>query len=201
MAGASRCAVARRVHTKCSSACSPALACPRPRVVPQGGTPGGCAPPTPTHSCLPLPPYTTLPPPCCLLLSPRRARTTRRVCPSISHPLVPPPLPPAASEDHEKGVLTRLKQQCGAQFTSKVGRRLPGQGGVGSAGLTRGTALAPAQLVCPSLAACFCACGAVSCIRQHLTTCFPSLCRCLWADGGHGERPAAGQGAREGVRG
>ena len=30
----------------------------------------------------------------------------------------------SASEDHEKGVLTRLKQQCGAQFTSKVwGRR------------------------------------------------------------------------------
>jgi hypothetical protein len=39
------------------------------------------------------------------------------------------PFPPAASEDHEKGVLTRLKQQCGAQFTSKVrcpaGLRLP----------------------------------------------------------------------------
>lgn len=31
-----------------------------------------------------------------------------------------PPTHPAASEDHEKGVLTRLKQQCGAQFTSKV---------------------------------------------------------------------------------
>ncbi|KAI3437587.1 hypothetical protein D9Q98_000040 [Chlorella vulgaris] len=26
----------------------------------------------------------------------------------------------SASEDHEKGVLTRLKQQCGAQFTSKM---------------------------------------------------------------------------------
>ena len=26
----------------------------------------------------------------------------------------------SASEDHEKAVLGRLKQQCGAQFTSKV---------------------------------------------------------------------------------
>ena len=27
----------------------------------------------------------------------------------------------SASDDHERAVLTRLKQQCGAQFTSKVG--------------------------------------------------------------------------------
>ena len=26
----------------------------------------------------------------------------------------------SASDDHERAVLTRLKQQCGAQFTSKV---------------------------------------------------------------------------------
>ena len=30
----------------------------------------------------------------------------------------------SASDDHERAVLTRLKQQCGAQFTSKVGPRL-----------------------------------------------------------------------------
>lgn len=40
--------------------------------------------------------------------------------------LSPPPLPfrllhgTSASDDHEKAVLTRLKQQCGAQFTSKM---------------------------------------------------------------------------------
>ena len=28
----------------------------------------------------------------------------------------------SASDDHERAVLTRLKQQCGAQFTSKVGQ-------------------------------------------------------------------------------
>ena len=28
----------------------------------------------------------------------------------------------SASDDHERAVLTRLKQQCGAQFTSKVRR-------------------------------------------------------------------------------
>ena len=37
----------------------------------------------------------------------------------------------SASEDHEKSVLTRLKQQCGAQFTSKVGA---GRGGAGRGG-------------------------------------------------------------------
>ncbi len=26
----------------------------------------------------------------------------------------------SASDDHERSILTRLKQQCGAQFTSKV---------------------------------------------------------------------------------
>ena len=139
--------------------------------------------------------------------------------------LLPPPLP-TASQDHQEGVPIHLpptrasssppcsergpREGCAHPPQAAVRRAVHVKGRSAAAWAGRGRqrwvdarhcALAPAQLVCPSLAACFCACGAVSCIRQHLTTCFPSLCRCLWADGGHGERPAAGQGAREGVRG
>lgn len=44
----------------------------------------------------------------------------------------------SSSDDHERSILSRLKQQCGAQFTSKVRNTQRAQGREGRRGWARG---------------------------------------------------------------
>ena len=116
----------------------------------------------------------------------------------------------SASDDHERSLLSRLKQQCGAQFTSKVRVRAWDCEEGGGRGLARLRRQRPASRPWPSFEAAgqglarrlagdqrACVSAALTCSDPLcVPACFPTRC----PDGGHGHGPAAGQGEAAAVR-